>query len=355
MSKILLFTLEYPPQVGGVANFYHELVRHDDKHSITTLDNTKNQLLPWWKSIFILHQTVQQKLIDHIMVGQVLPLGTVAAIYSLFKPISFSVFIHGMDITVPQRYWRKHVLLRWILRRAKTIITISAYTGNKIKPLLSPADYTKIHLLPPGPHITPVLLNTTAQPTGMNPGVKLPEQFILSVGRLVERKGFDNTIIALSQLPDKYKNIHYVIAGSGADRGRLLTLAEQHQVADRVHIYEKLSDAQVAQLYQASLFLVAASRVLSNGDFEGFGITVLEANTFGKPAIVGEGGMADAVVSSTTGLVLNQATPEAIVAAMEKLLVDPESTIQLGEQAKRWVEQEHQWPKKTSTLLHFLV
>ncbi|MBI2415086.1 MAG: glycosyltransferase family 4 protein [Candidatus Kerfeldbacteria bacterium] len=347
MKGIVLVTLEYPPQIGGVGRFYHRLVQlATPVQSIDVLDNNHGQLLhPWIKAGLVLWRTLRSNDYTALIIGQILPLGTVAALLSYIWPGRLIIFTHGMDVLVPQRYWRKRLLMRWIVQRADHIIAISHFTAQAIQQLVPSLPPTKISLLPPGPYITPEIITTQLI-------VDLPDQFMLSVGRLVERKGFDRAIAAMASLSSKHNSVHYVIAGSGVDQARLASLANTLGVSQRVHILTELTDQYIAQLYSRCLFLVQPSRALANGDVEGFGMVVLEANTFSKPAIVGNsGGMPDTVVANHTGIIVDATAVSAISAAMEQLLNQPAYCQHLGQMAARWVQQQHDWSAKVATLL----
>ncbi len=320
----LLITLEYPPQVGGVANYYWSLWQALP----TPWPVADKTVLPksWWSMIPWLYRQIRLKRYSHILVGQVLPLGTVALVIHWFTGIPYSVFTHGMDVIVPQRYPRKRWLLRRILREADHIITVSTFTQQVIQTF--EPKVKKITVIHPAAYITP---NLVAQPV---PG--LPDQFILSVGRLIERKGFDMVIQSLVQFPD----LHYVIAGHGQDLARLKDLAAQYQVESRVHFLHDLTDAKIAYLYQHCLFFVMPSRQLPNGDVEGFGIVVMEANRFGKTAIGGRaGGMADAIQDGITGLLVDGTNQTELVKAIQ-LLLDPKYRDALAEKAKKFSETQ---------------
>jgi phosphatidylinositol alpha-1,6-mannosyltransferase len=324
--KALLITLEYPPQVGGVANYYSALVHAQ----VFDCAVATREDLPahWLKAIPWLYRQIKQHHYSHILVGQVLPLGTVAWLVSRFTGTPYVVFTHGMDVLVPQQSARKRWLLHRILRKAQRVIAASEFTANQVRQFDPKVQHvTVIH---PAASITP---HTPAQ----QPAAQLPEQFVLSVGRLVERKGFDYCIQALAGIP----NLHYVIAGNGDDRERLMQLAKDHGVQERVHILHNLSNGELAYLYQHCLYLLLPSRQLANGDVEGYGIVVVEANRFGKTAIGGKaGGMEDAIQDGVTGLLVNPTDLQAIQGAMQRLLTDTADRQRLEQQALAWSQTQ---------------
>lgn len=336
MKPVYLVTLEYPPQIGGVASYYGELVKHLPIGSVTVITNDRNQLLhPWWKTWFVLRQHFKKNGRRPILVGQVLPLGTVVWLFSKLYRVPYIVFVHGMDVTFPQTSVRKRWLLKRILGSAKFIIANSQFTARLIK-------NNRVEVITPGPLITPHL---TAEPVA-----DLPVKFVLSVGRLVERKGFDQVIASVEKFPD----LQYVIAGQGSDQARLQQLITEKHLTDRVQIMSGLNNGQIATLYSQCEFLAMPARQLPNGDVEGFGIVVLEANLFGKPAIGGRtGGMTESIQDQVTGLVVDPTDSAALVHAMTKLVSDQMYCKQLGEQAKHWAEQQL-WTDKAMQLSQLL-
>lgn len=320
----LLITLEYPPQVGGVANYYWSLVKALAL-PCTVADTT---VLPksWWKMIPWLYRQVKQHHHSHILVGQVLPLGTVALAVHWLTHTPYIVFTHGMDVLVPQRYFRKRWLLHRILRSAQHIIAASRFTADQIKQFEPAVTVTVIH---PAAAITPSIIPQTV--------IGVPDRFILSVGRLVERKGFNKVIQALNNFPD----LHYVIAGNG-DPTNLINQARHDGVGERVHFFQQLANAEIAYLYQQCLFFMLPSQQLADGDVEGFGIVVLEAGRFGKTTIGGTtGGMADAIQAGVTGLLVDGENLSELSQAMQQLLSD-DFRKKLEQQAKQFSEQ-HTW------------
>ncbi len=344
MKRTALITLEYPPIVGGVANYYANIVSAVGEDLIV-IDNASGLFVPWWRSIKRLMRILKQKNIEHVLVGQILPLGTAAAIISKMKDMPYTVFVHGMDITVPQKYWRKRVLLRWILRNAEAVITISDYTEKKIRELVPDASL-QITQIPPGAHVTPEMLpqETHSQLTDKKP-------YILSVGRLVKRKGFDNSIKAFAEIADSYPDLQYIITGKGAYKSELEKIIIEYHLQQRVHIVESMADAELADAYSNCEFHVMPARTIGGVDFEGFGITVLEAGLFGKPTIGGlDSGMTSSIIDKETGLLVDGASISEISMALQHLLADSNYAAQLGGAAKQFVEAEHIWLAKGKAL-----
>ncbi|MGH9127001.1 MAG: glycosyltransferase family 4 protein [Acidimicrobiales bacterium] len=142
------------------------------------------------------------------------------------------------------------------------------------------------------------------------------ERFVLAVGRLVPKKGFDLLIEAFSQL-DGHLDVGLVIGGSGEDEARLRDLVEARGLGSRVLLAGRLDRRQVAAAMAAAEVFVLPSRL------EPFGIVVLEAMAVGTPVIVSSrGGAGEIVRSGRTGLVVDPFDTPALTAAMAGLLDD---------------------------------
>lgn len=346
----VLLTLEYPPQVGGVANYYANLVRADERQCLDVIANEHGQLThPWLKIFAVLWQRQRHEPIRKIIVGQVLPVGTVVWIWRMFFGTPYIVYTHGMDITVPQRFVRKRWLLRHILQSAEAVVTVSQFSANRLVEFL-PTVKTKLTIISPAPNITPERFPDVVQPQSSTQ----PTPFLLSVGRLVKRKGFAEAIEAFAQLAAEHHDWKYYIVGGGPERVALERLIAQHQLEHRVQLLGQLSDGATARLYAKSSFFVLPAQQLADGDFEGYGTVIVEANSFAKPAIATRtGGVADAVQDGVTGVLVPPNDEIALTRAMTLFCDKPELTVRLGQAAQTWAKQRT-WSKNFKQLFALL-
>jgi len=142
----------------------------------------------------------------------------------------------------------------------------------------------------------------------------LSGQAILSVGHLIERKGHHHVIGALQGLP----GATLLVAGEGPERRALAALAERLGVAERVRLLGARPHAELARRYGAADALVLASTR------EGWANVMLEAMACGTPVVAGPAwGSREAISAPEAGLVLDAVSPEAIAAALARLLADP--------------------------------
>lgn len=356
MKRTLLVTLEYPPQIGGVAHYYANIVKHLPNGSIYVLDNEKGELLhthgwlrpKWIPAVINTYKAIKKYKIEHLLIGQVLPLGTVAWLLSFITKVPYTVMTHAMDITVPAGPLgcrRKKWLLQQIFKKAYRITTVSKYTKQRLEELRIPAK--KIVVVHPCPH-TSGLEHRVAESTMEELNKKYniaSKQVVLTVGRLVERKGVDVMLYAIAQLSEQHNNLVYVVVGTGPYADHLKKLASKLQIENLVIFAGAVPEEELQSWFQRCDIFAMPSRELENKDVEGFGIVFVEANSYGKPVIAGKsGGVTDAVLDGKTGYLIDPPTDAAMIAkAIARLLQDDELRHALGDQGRERVKEMFQW------------
>src|SRR3989338_802518 len=373
MVKSLLVTLDYPPQVGGVAVYYEHLAGEFPDGSalvltIAEVNGKKIQETPgvirrallfksklfwpkWLPLLWQIWKIVRQNKIKLIQVGQILPVGTAAYILNKFLKIPYMVYCHGMDVMTASQSPRKKILARKILKNAEFIAANSEFTKEKILEYgVRPQNVTIVY---PCPNMK---LRREVLPKEIealrNKYSLLNKKIILTTGRLVERKGHDVVLGALHKLKESVPEAHYVIIGEGPMEEVVKQMVKTLGLEDSVSLIGKVSDYELAVWYEICDVFVMISRQLKNEDAEGFGIVFFEANMFGKPVVAGKsGGVAEAVLDNETGILVEPTNPNEILSAMEKLLKNPEEARQLGENGRQRVEQNFQWNKQAQPLI----
>lgn len=167
---------------------------------------------------------------------------------------------------------------------------------------------------------------------------------LLTIGRLVERKGVADVITALSQLPDACL---MVAGGSDSDVlqldpevTRLRQLAEELGCADRVTFLGAIEHGQMPTVIGAADVVVAAPW------YEPFGIVPLEAMACGRPVVgTAVGGLLDTIEPGRTGDLVAPRDPAGLAAAIRRLLDDPGRRRAFGRQGAARVRQHYTWPQ----------
>jgi phosphatidylinositol alpha-1,6-mannosyltransferase len=173
---------------------------------------------------------------------------------------------------------------------------------------------------------------------------------LLTISRLVPRKGIDTVLRSLPQIAQSVPNVYYLIGGDGPDRARLEALVEQLGVAHRVRFLGKIPYDDLVRYYNMADVFVMPSR--ENMPFvEGFGIVFLEANACGKPVVgARSGGIPDAVLNGKTGLLVEPDDEVELAQALIRLLTDEYLAAQLGQQGQQRVVQEANWDRVAERL-----
>ncbi len=358
--KTLLFTLEYPPFHGGVANYYGNVSKYwPIEEKLAVLDNSHNELLStekilnWLPSISALNRCLEKDKIDYLLVGQILPLGTVAYILSFFKKINYAVFLHGMDFALALRTPRKRFLSKLILKKANKIICANAYVKDKLFEFIPEIEERTV-VVNPGieggvPNISPDDMRNIKDTYHLE-GKKV----LFSLGRLVKRKGVDKVIETLISMPEEETaDLVYFIAGVGPREEYLKSLVPL-RFAKKIIFLGSLSDYDKwAWLKTCNIFIMPSRDI--EGDFEGFGIVYLEANLCAKPVIAGNsGGVKDAVVDGVSGLLVDPENTEEIAKAINKLKNDQALCDKLGEQGRDRAIRDFSWEKQIASLCNFI-
>lgn len=358
--RTLLITKEYYPFKGGVSNYYNNVVKHWPKEeSILVMNNNEKELdkdegfFSWRRSFVNVYRKIKIEKIDYLLVGQVLPLGTVALVLSFFRPIKYAVFFHGMDLPFLLRVPRKKMIAKLILKRSHKIIAANSFVKQQLLDNFNIKE-DKLKVINPGVSDFNFDLDDAKREAFIERFNLRSKTVILSLGRLVKRKGFDNSIKALSLMTDdEAEGLIYLIAGTGPDEEYLKGLVSKRD-EDRVIFLGSVSDEEKYLLYSlADMFLMPARNIA--GDYEGFGIVYLEANLFSKPVIAGlAGGVPDAVIDGVNGLMLNPEDPREIKEAILKLKDDKNLRDLLGRQGRSRALQSFSWESLVADLYNTL-
>jgi len=173
---------------------------------------------------------------------------------------------------------------------------------------------------------------------------------LLTVARLVRRKGIDTVLEALPEVADRIPDVLYLVAGDGPDRGRLERVAYQLGVAGRVRFLGQVP-GDVARYHNACDLFVMPTRTEPEGA-EGFGLVFLEAGACEKPVVGARGGGAvDAIVHEETGLLVPPNDPPALARALVRVLDDPELARRMGRAGREHVLRHGTWDHAAQRIL----
>jgi phosphatidylinositol alpha-1,6-mannosyltransferase len=350
----LLVTNDFPPKVGGIQSYLWELwrrlppsevtvlttahagaARFDAEQAFRVVRRADPVLLPTPAVVRAVRSLATEVGATTVVLDPALPVGAVGPRIGL----PYALVLHGAEITVPGRLPASRLVLRHVLREASLVIAGGGYPEAEAERAAGRPLPTV--LVPPGVD-TEVFVPLDADARGATRarlGLPVEGRLVVSVSRLVPRKGFDVLIRAAAELSPTHPDLTVAISGSGRDERRLRALAER--TAAPVRFLGRVPGADLPALYGcADLFAMLCRNRWAGLEQEGFGIVFLEAAAAGVASVAGDsGGARDAVVDGETGVVVEQ--PEdhrAVAGALAALLDDPGRRVAMGAAARARAE-----------------
>jgi phosphatidyl-myo-inositol dimannoside synthase len=352
MKRHLLVTNDFPPKVGGIQNYLWELWKRLDPASFVVLTASSDPAAPAFdaaqatrgvrierveESILFfptpnalrqVRRCVAEHGSDLVLLDPALPLGLLGP----HLGVPYGVILHGAEVTVPGRVPGARAALARVLRGSSVVISAGSYPaaeGRRASGTLT----APVVEIPPGVDATGIKPMTAAKRRAARARLGLPASgpLVVSLSRLVPRKGMDVLIAAADRLAPSYPDLVVAIGGDGRELPRLQRQAEAS--AASVTLLGRLSDEdRAALLGAADIFVMACRNRWLGLEQEGFGIVFLEAAAAGVPQVAGRsGGAAEAVVHGETGLVVaHPDDPGCVAEALRELLADPKRAKRMG-------------------------
>jgi phosphatidyl-myo-inositol dimannoside synthase len=346
----LLVTNDFPPKLGGIQSYLWELWRRLDPASVTVLTTPDDSAAAWDAAQAFRVERVTQRMlmptqamvrrIDSlaaeagagvVVLDPALPVGLVGP--RLRRP--YAVVLHGAEVTVPGRLPATRALLRRVLLGASEVIAAGGYPAVEAE--RAAGRPLPVTVVPPGVDTERFRPLDAEQRGKARARFDLPEdgRVVVSLSRLVPRKGMDVLIEAAAQLASTLPDLVVAIGGTGRDRSRLDRLVSR--TGAPVRMLGRVPDDELAELYGCADVFAMLSRNRWGGlEQEGFGIVFLEAAACGIPQVAGDsGGATEAVVDGGTGVVVGRPSDAGTVAAaLAGLLDDPDRRRAMGAAAR---------------------
>jgi phosphatidyl-myo-inositol dimannoside synthase len=344
----LLVTNDFPPKVGGIQSYLHELWRRlppGDTTVLTTrypgdrefdaaqpfrIERTRRRvLLPSRALVRHVDALAHEVAADVVFLDPLLPLGLIGP---RLRSAPYVVVTHGAEVTVAGRLPGVRRLARRVLHGAAGVVAAGEYPAREAaraagRPLSGA-------VIPPGVDVDRFrpLDDAARRDVRERLGFDPMKPLVLGVSRLVPRKGFDVLLHSLTWLGGP---VQLAVAGSGRDRRRLGRWARG--LGDRVRFLDRVPDADLPAVYgSADVFAVPCRERWGGLEAEGFGIVFLEAAACAVPAVAGRsGGSHEAVADGETGYVVDARDLRALRDALEALLGDASLRSSLGAAARR--------------------
>ena len=368
--RLLLVSSEFPPGPGGIATHAHRLT-------------TELSVLGWASLVVTPQDYVSEDEISRFNLAQPFPVvrlppvpaAAIEAGYRL-QIASHQIKKHQPDVLLAsgnRAVWlaavlaRRHQkpwvaighgtefgirsavaqrLTRWAFSAASDVVCVSEFTRRQmtsagIRPRSS-------HVIENGAdpgHFT-VLPDSEVEDFRRSLGFG-DSQILLTVGRVSERKGQSAVIRALPYVLEQAPRTHYVVVGLPTEEKQCRELAKNLGVSEHVHFMGRVKSDALLKFMNACAAFVMTSRYTAGGDFEGYGIAVVEAALCGKPSVVSAGsGLSEAIVDGVTGYAVDPHNPQAVACALVRLLRDDDLRRAMGQAARARATREQTWKQR---------
>lgn len=284
---------------------------------------------------------------DIVHCGDLYPAGVIGLVLKKALNIPFVAYCHGEDITLTDQRRFQPKLRNLIYRHADAVIANGAFAIENL--LRTGIEGKKIHKVSPG--LDSTVFFPDAGSSVLRKRIGLDDEIVvLTVARLVPRKGHARVMRALSSLRAELPPFRYVIVGRGPMEAELRDLAETLKMQDRVIFAGFVADEDL-NLYYNMADIVAMPNTEDSGDVEGFGMVFLEANAAGKPVIGGRsGGTAEAVADGVTGFLVGSEDEAELEGVLRKLMLEDETRERMGLAGLRRAREKFDWDSRAATV-----
>jgi phosphatidylinositol alpha-1,6-mannosyltransferase len=281
---------------------------------------------------------------DLVVLDPAFPLGVIGPRLG----IPYAVLLHGAEVAIPGRLPVSRELVAHVLRHSALVISAGGYPAAEGARALRRGVMPPVVEIPPGVDLERFRPLSDSEKWGVRRDLGLPVDgpLVVSVSRLVPRKGMDVLIDASVSLRTDFPTLSVAIAGRGRDSDRLANRVAEYSAP--VRLLGGLSDEDLPRLVGAADVFVMLCRNRWLGlEQEGFGSVFLEAAAAGVPQVAGaSGGAGEAVVDGETGFVVRRPTDAGATArAIGRLLADGQLRQQMGVNSRRRAEASFDYDK----------
>jgi len=364
-SPVLFVTNDFGPRAGGIETFVIGLIERRpfgqtivytsaqsgsesyDKawksdFGVTVIRDRAKILLPTPRVARNLARIIKESNIQVAAFGAAAPLGLLSASMKRAGIRKTVALTHGHEV-----WWAKvlpfNLAMRRIGAKVDSLTYLGEFTQQAISRALSKSATSQMVKIAPGIDIDHFVPHDASQ---LRNELKLEDKrVIVSVGRLVHRKGQDHLIQAMPEILKSVPDAHILMVGQGPYLSHLKKLVQELNLIDHVSFIGRIQYAQLPQYICAGDIFAMPSRSRFFGlEVEGLGIVYLEASACGLPVIAGSsGGAPDAVLDGVTGIVVDGENNQEIATAAIKLLQDLAGSKAMGLAGREWIIENWRW------------
>lgn len=355
--RLLIITNDFPPTVGGIENYVFSLAQRwppdelvvltramegDDAFDssldfeVTRLD--ARVLLPTGGLRRETARVIAERGIEAVHFPAPFPPALMGPRLSREHGLRYAVTLHGGEFVLASRIPIFNRWMRRAIEAASILMCESTFVEGEVRRFVGHEPSTVF--LPAG--VDPDRFSPSIPPAFEAPG---GGPVILSVSRLVARKGPATLLRALPAVLERHPQAHLLVVGGGPDLRRLRRMASSLGVAGAVTFAGPRRWEKVPRFYaSAEVFALPTRERFGGLETEGLPLVYLEAAAAGIPAVAGRaGGVSDGVVDGVTGILVDGRSPQETAAAIVGLLDDPERARRMGAAARGRVMEEFTW------------
>jgi phosphatidylinositol alpha-1,6-mannosyltransferase len=377
-DNVLIFSVDYKPQSGGIAEHAYKVGlhmkrrgagvtvlapacrgarRHDSRSGTVTYRVPRVPCLDAVIYFFALIHIVRKHEISLVYNATSHPCGLVCALARLFVDFRFTVMVHGHEAVYSRKGIRQVIKLFLmplqvgIFNRAERVFAASSFTEASL--VKAGVDAARIVTIFNGVDLEDFAGDRDSRVTRVKYGIR-EKRIILTVARLDFHKGHDTVIRALPEILREAPDAVYLIVGDGPMASRLRDLSSSCGVAEKVIFTGHLPRREVLGLLRAcDVFAMISRQVVTN--VEGFGIVFIEAGALAKPVVGGRsGGIPDAVEDGVTGFLVDPLSPEEVAGALTRILLDADLAERMGKAGFERVKRDFTWDRVVQRILDSL-
>ncbi len=365
-KKILCITNDFGPRAGGIETFVIGLIERMPKDSIIVFTSSQDGSAPFdakWMSEYgvevirdrtrILLPTfrigsrvralVREREIRTVFFGAAAPLALLSQGLRKAGVTRIVALTHGHEV-----WWSKVWPFSWAMRRIGNgvdhLTYLGEFTRRNISQALTQRASDAMVKIAPGIDTEHFAPRSDAAELRRELGLA-DKNVIVSVGRLVHRKGQDRLIESLPEILTQIPQAHILFIGDGPYKDHLVKRAEQLGVSPHITFIGRIQYAELPRyICVGDIFAMPSRSRLAGLEVEGLGIVYLEASACGLAVIGGKsGGAPDAVLEAETGFAVEGTSPAAIAQAAIALLSQPELSARMGARGREWILSQWQW------------
>lgn len=375
--KCLFFTTEFPPGPGGIGVHAFQIIEHlkkqykwDFKIVLTQLDNSSLKDLENFKKVYHTHISLLNKspsiiklfinlksvLIIAIKYNPSIIISSgkhatwFAAFLKFFTRKKLVTFAHGSEFGT--KNIREQKINNYSYSYADLLISVSQYTLNYIKTQTDIKCNNSIVIHNGANHdIFKIIDKNTTQNFLIKNNLN-DKKILLTIGNVSERKGQWVVINAMPEILKKNPNVFYYCIGKPTQKNEFLQLAKKLNVQNRVVFTGALSNSEIVKWLNISKIFLMTSTHTPTGDFEGFGISVIEAALCGTPAIVTEGnnGVIESIIDNETGYGISEKSFSELAEKVNYLFENPDLCKLMGKKSRERALSKFTWEIKSKEI-----